>query len=199
YSRNSAGKILIDANGFPVVDPDQGIVGDPNPDWLAGLNNTLRYKQFGLSFFFDMKKGGDLENGSDSYNFFYGVAKATENRAPIIVDGVNASDGKPNTKAVSAQAYWQSRQYESIIQDGTYIKLRNVSISYELKPALLAHTPFKSASLSVTGRNLWIYSPHFTGADPEVSSYGSNNASQGIYAFSTPTSRSFNFSLKCSF
>ena len=64
---------------------------------------------------------------------------------------------------------------------------------------MLSKTPFKSATLAVTGRNLWIYSPHFTGGDPEVGSYGSNNASQGIYAFSTPTARSVNFSLKFGF
>jgi len=199
YSRNDKGQVLIDANGFPVVDPDQGIVGNANPDWLAGLNNTFRYRQFSLSFFFDMKKGGDIENGVDSYGLFYGTSKATENRAPIVVDGVNQLDGKVNTKAVDPQAYWQTRQYESIIQDGTYIKLRNASIGYELKPALLVKTPFKSASFFVTGRNLWIHSPHFTGADPEVGSYGSSNGVQGIYAFSTPTSRSFSFSLKLGF
>ncbi len=199
YSRNTSGQLLVDANGFPVVDPNQGIVGNPNPDWLAGLNNVLRYKQFSLSFFFDMKKGGDVENDVDSYGNFYGTSKATENRAPIIVNGISVTDGKPNTIAVAPQAYWQSRQYESIIQDGTYIKLRNLGVSWNLKAAALAHTPFKSASFSVTGRNLWIYSPHFTGADPEVGSYGSTNGAQGIYAFSTPTSRSVVFSLKFGF
>lgn len=199
YSRNDKGQLLIDANGFPVVDPNQGIVGNVNPDWLAGLNNTLRYGQFSLSFFFDMKKGGDIENGVDSYGFFYGTSKATENRAPITVEGVSVVDGKPNKIAVDAQTYWQTRQYESIIQDGTYIKLRNASISYELKPAALTRTPFKTAVFSITGRNLWIYSPHFTGADPEVGSYGSANGVQGVYAFSTPTSRSFNFSVKLGF
>ena len=100
---------------------------------------------------------------------------------------------------VDAQTYYQTRQYESTIQDGTYIKLRNVSLSYFLPASFLAKTPFKSASLAVAGRNLWIYSPHFTGADPEVSSYGTGNSSQGIYSFSTPTARSVNFSLKFSF
>ncbi|TKK65308.1 SusC/RagA family TonB-linked outer membrane protein [Ilyomonas limi] len=198
YQRTADGQLLIDANGLPVVG-DQGIVGNATPDWLAGLENTLRYKQFTLSFFFDMKQGGDIENGVDSYGLFYGSSKQTENREPIVVPGISEVDNKQNTVAVDAQAYWQSRQYESIIQDGTYIKLRNVNLSYNVKPSALNKTPFKAASITLSGRNLWIYSPHFTGADPEVSSYGSGNAAQGIYAFSTPTARSFFVSLKLSF
>lgn len=198
YQRTEDGQLLIDENGLPVVG-DQGIVGDATPDWLAGLENTVTYKQFALSFFFDMKMHGDIENGVDSYGFFYGSSKATENRAPIVVPGISVVDNKPNTVAVDAQTYWQSRQYESIIQDGTYIKLRNVTLTYNFKPTVLARTPFKAAAIVLSGRNLWIYSPHFTGADPEVSSYGSGNAAQGVYAFSTPTSRSLSVSLKISF
>jgi len=198
YKRTN-GQLLIDANGLPVVDDQQGIVGNATPDWLAGLENTVRYKQFALSFFFDIKKGGDVENDVESAAFFYGTAKVTQNRGPLVIPGISEVDGKANTVAVNAQTYWQSRQFESSIQDGTYIKLRNVTLSYNVKPSALTRTPFKSAMVLLSGRNLWIYSPHFTGADPEVSSYGSGNSVQSVYAFSTPTSRSFNVSLKLSF
>jgi TonB-linked SusC/RagA family outer membrane protein len=199
YQRTDKGEMIIGANGMPVIAPEQGIVGNVNPDWLGGLNNTFRYKQLSLSFFFDVKKGGDVQNDVESAAFFYGTAKVTEKRGPLVIKGISEVDNKPNTVAVDAQAYYQSRQYESTIEDGTYIKLRNVSLAYDLKSKFLQHTFFKSALVSVTGRNLWIYSPHFTGADPEVSSYGTANGDQGIYAFSTPTSRSFNFSLKLGF
>ncbi|MBV4357546.1 SusC/RagA family TonB-linked outer membrane protein [Pinibacter aurantiacus] len=198
YKRTADGQLLIDANGLPVVG-DQGVVGNATPDWLAGLENTFRYKQFALSFFFDMKKGGDVQNDVDSYGFFYGTAKATADRNPIVVKGISEVDNKPNTVAVNAQTYWQSRQYESTIQDGTYLKLRNVALTYNVNPKALAHSWVKGVSLTASGRNLWIYSPHFTGADPEVSSYGNNNSAQAIYAFSTPTSRSFLFSVKLNF
>jgi TonB-linked SusC/RagA family outer membrane protein len=199
YKRNASGQMLIDDAGLPVVDSEQGVVGDANPDWTGGISNSFRYKQFSLSFFFDVKMHGDVQNDVESVAFFYGTAKVTENREPFVVSGVNATTGAPNTVKVKAQTYYQSRQYESSIQDGTYIKLRNVSFAYQLSPSVIQKTPFKNASLTVTGRNLWIYSPHFTGADPEVSSYGSANGVQGIYAFSTPTARSFNLSLKLGF
>jgi hypothetical protein len=199
YQRNPQGQLLIDANGYPLVDTVQGIVGNVNPDWLAGITNTLRYKQFSLAFLFDMKKGGAVENDVEAGGFFYGVAKVTENRGPQTISGISVVTGKENTVAVPAQTYYQSRQYESTIQDGTYIKLRTISLTYDIRPAVLGKTPIKTASLSVTGRNLWIYAPHFTGGDPEVSSYGSANGNQGIYSYSTPTSRSLNFTLKLSF
>ena len=198
YARNEDGKLLV-TDGLPYAD-GQGIVGDANPDWLAGINNSFRYKQFTLEFFFDMKKGGDVWNGVDSYGDFYGTSKETENREPIILDAINTADNKPNTVAIRAQDYYRNnRLYEAFIQDGTYIKLRNASLSYQVNPALLSKTFIKGASITVTGRNLWIYSPHFTGADPEVSSWGTGNGDVGVYAFSTPTSRSINFSVKLNF
>jgi len=184
---------------MPLVASTQGVVGDPNPDWLAGMTNNIRYKQLSLSFFFDYKKGGDVANEVEGLAFFYGTAKVTENRQPFVVKGISVVDGKPNKVIVDAQAYYTTRQYESSIQDGTYLKLRNVTLTYDIKPSLLGKTPIKAASLSVSGRNLWIYAPHFTGGDPEAGSYGSGNGVQGIYSFSTPTSRSFNVTLRCSF
>lgn len=200
FARNEKGQMLIDDNGLPVRG-DDGVIGNILPDWLAGVNNTLRYGQFSLSFFFDMKKGGDIENNVDGYGYFYGTPKVTENREDRIIPGVKQSDGKPNDIKVQAEDYYRRINgiTEAVIQDGTYIKLRNVTFSYDFNRDLLKSTPFKAASLSVTGRNLWIYSPHFTGADPEVSSFGSSSGSQGIYSFSTPTSRSINISLKVSF
>ena len=198
YARNAEGKLLTDDSGLPFAADEQGIVGDINPDWMAGIVNNFKYKQLSLSFSFDMKKGGDIQNNVDGYGYFYGTPKVTEDRGPRIVDGVNATTGQPNTISVSGQAYYQRANsvLESVIQDGTYVKLRNVSLGYNVKPAWLKKTPFKGLGFQVTGRNLWIYAPHFTGGDPEVSSFGSSNGAQGIYSFSTPTSRSIDFSLK---
>ncbi|MDR3697874.1 SusC/RagA family TonB-linked outer membrane protein [Mucilaginibacter sp.] len=198
YARNAQGKLLIDDSGLPYADDNQGIIGNTNPDWTGGITNSFRYKQFSLSFFFDVKKGGDIQNNVDGYGYFYGTPKVTENRGPRVVPGISESTGLPNTVSVTGQSYYQRINgiTESVIQDGSYIKLRNASIGYTLNPGWLKGSPFKAINFSVTGRNLWIYAPHFTGGDPEVSSFGSSNGAQGIYSFSTPTSRSIDFSLK---
>lgn len=198
YARNAQGTMLVSDTGLPIVN-DQGIVGDPNPDFLAGINNSFRFKNWTLNFFFDMKKGGDVQNDVEAAGYFNGTSKITENRDNLVVPGVYASSGLPNTTSVTAQSYYQTLQYETFIQDGTYVKLRQLGLSYALNSKLLKRTPFSAASFSVTGRNLWIYSPHFTGADPEVNSYGTANGVQGIYSFSTPTSRSIDFAVRLSF
>jgi TonB-linked SusC/RagA family outer membrane protein len=199
YARDSAtGQMLIDAGGLPLLDSKQGVLGNISPDWLAGLTNNLSYGPFSLSFFFDMKKGGVTENNVDGYGYFYGTPKVTEDRGMRVVPGISVTDGKANTVPVGGQDYYRRINgiTESVIQDATYLKLRNVSIGYVLPAKLIERTPLKSASLTITGRNLWIHSPHFTGGDPENNSFGSSNGSLGMYSFSTPTPRSVNISLK---
>ncbi|HEX6430859.1 MAG TPA: TonB-dependent receptor, partial [Niastella sp.] len=199
YARDSAtGQLLIEADGLPFLDSKPGILGNISPDWLAGLTNNLSYGPFTLSFFFDMKKGGVTENNVDGYGYFYGTPKVTEDRGMRVVPGISTTDGKANTVPVGGQDYYRrvTGILESVIQDATYVKLRNVSIGYVLPAKLMEKTPLKSASLTITGRNLWIHSPHFTGGDPENNSFGSSNGSLGMYSFSTPTPRSVNISLK---
>jgi len=198
YARNPEGKLLTGDDGLPFQADEQGIIGNINPDYMAGIVNNFKYKQFTFSFAFDVKKGGDIQNNVDGYGYFYGTPKVTENREPRIVEGINVNTGQPNAVSVTGQAYYQrvNSVLESVIQDGTYVKLRNASIGYSFSPNWIKKTGFKNLSLNVTGRNLWIYAPHFTGGDPEVSSFGSSNGSQGIYSFSTPTSRSIDFTLK---
>jgi hypothetical protein len=199
FARDSAtGKLMINENGLPFAADDQGILGTISPDWLGGLTNNLSYGPLSLSFFFDVRKGGVTENNVDGYGYFYGTPKVTEDRDVRVVDGISTIDGKANTIAAKGQDYWRAMSgvVESVIQDATYIKLRNVSIGYVLPSKLIEKTPLKSASLTITGRNLWIHSPHFTGGDPETNSFGSSNGSLGIYSYSTPTARSFNISLK---
>lgn len=200
YSRNTDGRVLIDANGLPIVGPLQKI-GNIQPDWLAGVTNTLHYGAWSLSFFFDVIKGGDILNSDDRYGYFYGTPKVTENREDRVVQGISTVDNKENTKSVRAVLYYQRLNliYESVVQDVSYVKLRNASLSYHFPKKILDKTPLGTASLSVTGRNLWIHAPHFTGSDPEVSSYGSSNGAQGTYGFSLPTSRSYNITLNVTF
>lgn len=201
FKRDPQGRLLIDADGLPFKDDTQGILGNISPDWTAGITNTLTYTNWSFSFFFDMKEGGDIQNNVDGYGYFYGTPKVTENRQPRVVQGISVVDNKPNTVMVDGEDYYRRLNsiLEAVIQDGTFIKLRNVTLSYNFGSSLMSKTPFKSASIVVTGRNMFIYRPHFTGSDPEASSFGASNGSQGLYSFSTPTSRTIDLGLKLTF
>jgi TonB-linked SusC/RagA family outer membrane protein len=201
YERDSAThKILIDDNGLPLKDAQLGVIGNTNPDWTGGLSSNFTYHQFGLSIAFDMKKGGDLYNIDNHYNWFYGTPKVTENRGPRVVDGIRASDGKANSVAVSGQDYYRdiSQIDEPVVEDGTFIKFRTLGISYMISPKSLSKTFFKNIVVNLTGKNLWIYKPHYTGSDPETALGGSGNG-QGIVNNIVPTSRSFIAGLKVIF
>lgn len=201
YQRSADGQILIDNTGLPMYTSGSIVIGNTQPKYQAGMTNTLKYKNFTFSFFLDYKVGGQVLNSDDRYGFFYGTPKATESREDRVVEGIVASTGLPNTTVVTAENYYQRLNsiYEAAVQDATFLKLRYASIGYNLPQKMLLKTPFSTASFTVTGRNLFIYAPHFTGSDPEVSSNGTGTDQQGYYAATTPTSRSFNFSLNLTF
>lgn len=199
YARDSAGNVQVDDNGLPIVGAN-GIIGNNSPDFQLGFVNNFTYKGFTMGFVFDWKQGGDIYNLDNHYNWYYGTPKTTENRENRVIKGVYASNGKPNTTSITAQSYFQqvSNIDEAVIEKSTYIKLRSVNIGYNFGQSLLKGSPFKSISVNLSGNNLWIYKPHFTGSDPEVSLQGSGNG-QGVINFLTPTSRSFILGVRASF
>lgn len=86
FLRNEQGNMIIDDNpsssnyGYPLADPTQQVVGNPNPKFILGINNSLTHKQWNLSFLFDMRVGNDMWNGTQGALTFFGKSKNTENR-----------------------------------------------------------------------------------------------------------------------
>ena len=141
-------------------------------------------------------------NLDDNYMWFYGTSKVTEKYRDggfVVPNSVYASTGKENITEITAQDYWPaiSSITESNIEDGSYIKLRTLSLAYTLRE-ISAKIPFKSLTISVGGNNLWIYAPHYTSGDPEASVSGGGNG-QGVTNFQTPTTRSLIVGLKATF
>ncbi|TWW01811.1 SusC/RagA family TonB-linked outer membrane protein [Chitinophaga pinensis] len=202
YARTADGQLRINEAGLPYASGEFDVVGNITPDWIGGITNQFRYKQFNLSFFFDTKQGGDILNSDDGYGLYYGSSKQTEKREDRVVPGVSDANNAPNKQVVTGQAYFQqiSGITEAFIQNASYIKLRNVSLSYTFRKGATGRIPFKDASIVLTGRNLWIHKDKtFTGGDPEVNSWGAGNGGLGVYTFSAPTARSFDCTLKFTF
>lgn len=195
YIRNDKGQIVVDDDGIPLSTAENIQIGNTNPDFNAGFLNTLSFKNLSLSFLFDYKKGGDVVNLDGRYMWFYGTSKVTElgREKPFVVpNSVYQSDGKPNTTAITAQDYWPtlSNISEAYVEDGTYLKLRTVSLAYTFSGENLKKKLFKSVTISVGGNNLWIHAPNYTAGDPEANITGGSNG-QGITNFAAPTARSF--------
>lgn len=205
WLRNDKGQQLVDDDGYPINDNGTFDIGNIQPDWIGGLTNTFSYKGIDLSVTFDARIGGQVINFDEYYTTYYGTSKLTENRdGTTIIKGVRQSDGKENTTPIKTdQDYWQfvySTADESLIQDASFIKLRNVTLAYHLTPKLLKRTPFKAAMVSIAGRNLWIHhAKDYTGSDPELGTYGVGGNASGFYNYVTPSTRSFNATVKLTF
>ncbi|MCY7408877.1 MAG: SusC/RagA family TonB-linked outer membrane protein [Chitinophagales bacterium] len=210
WLRDGDGNILIDDAGYPVQDDQVGVIGDINPDWIAGLNTTVSWKGISVYALLDIRQGGDIWNGTKGALTFFGRSDLTSNRGDsTIFQGYNYTtdaDGNIVTEAPNAtyalldQSWYQglgsgfNGPAEQFVEDGSYIKLKELSITYSINPKALSKTPIYGLDISFIGRNLWL-NTDYTGVDPETSLTGANN-SQGMDYFNMPGTRSYGVSLK---
>ncbi|MBT9483414.1 SusC/RagA family TonB-linked outer membrane protein [Sediminibacterium sp.] len=207
---------MVFSNGRPVRTTERIKLGNYNPDWLAGINNTFTYKNFKLGFLFDVRMGGQVYSHTQTVGREGGIIVETlEGRADgydltkpgngVIGNGVMVVNGQfvPNDVKRTARewhtAYTGGRAIaEGVMYDASFVKLRELQIGFNFPTQVLKNTPFKSATLSFVGRNLALWSnvPH---VDPEVMSYTGGTALPGIEYMSIPSSRSYGVNLSLKF
>lgn len=201
WKRNDAGQLIIGANGLPLKEAAEGYIGNPYPDWTAGVRNTFSYKGFKLFALLDIREGGDLWGGTVARLNRIGKMKATEKRSEFyVIDGVKA-DGSNNDIKITPNAYFA--QYlgdgggasESAIFSGGWIRLREVTLTYTLPHIAKV---LRNAEIYVTGRNLWLKT-NYPGVDPETSLTGAGSNIGGFDYFNMPGSRSYIVGLRTSF
>ncbi|MCV6630528.1 MAG: SusC/RagA family TonB-linked outer membrane protein [Flavobacteriaceae bacterium] len=200
------GKILYE-NGLPVRSSELVKLGNYNPDFMVGIQNSFRYKNFNLGILFDWRQGGEIHSRTVAIGGTTGMLDFTaEGRETGIVgDGVRA-DGNggyvPNDVNVAASAYYSStysRGNEAVpIYDATYVKLRELKLTYNFPSSIIDKTPLQAASFSLVGRNLalWTENDH---VDPETFSFSGNTIVQGLEDMATPSAKSIGFSLNVQF
>ena len=214
------GKIVVDANtGFPVVNPDKADIGSSQRDFTMGLVNSFSYKNWQFSFSLDYRKGGYFYSSTADITMFSGNAAITtyNGRKPFVipnsVNQVPGTDNKPEyveNKTVIAESVFDSYFYTNNnkplaypmrLIDKSFLKLRDVTLSYTL-PAKWA-TPIHASNLmlSVYGRNFILWLPKSNAyIDPEVSNLGNDLQSEfGEYSPTGPTTVQYGISLKANF
>ena len=197
YARDDAGNIMLDDNGLP-MQGEFGVLGLGVHDVTAGLTNTLSYKNFTLSFLLDMKTGGDIYSGTNARAYSTGLHQNTlegrETGSITLADG-GTTQLDPN----DVQDYWGrvSSITEEFVFDASFVKLRQLTLTYQLPKSLIQNSPFSGASLSFVGRNLALISSNVDNIDPEAT-YNNGNA-QGLEWFGVPQTRTFGFDLNLSF
>ena len=219
------GTDYIYTNGQRTVDQKTGkylisgtsdnIIGNVTPDWIGGIRNKFTYKNVSMSFLIDTQKGGDIF----SLDMYYGLAnglypetaKGNSRETGVINAGVapngtiNAvstvnSNNLPSTGpgAYSNNYGYLAAPAKAFIYDASYVKLREVSISYNFPKRMFERTFVNAATLNLVGSNLWIISKNLPYADPE-SGLSSGNKSRGYSVGSLPTTRDIGFNLTFKF
>jgi TonB-linked SusC/RagA family outer membrane protein len=210
------GEKVVGANGRYLQSATSNeTIGNMNPKWTGGINNSFKYKDFNLSFLIDVRKGGSVFSLDQYYGLATGLYEETaglnelgnESRLPIsegggiLNQGVYA-DGTPNTTRVTNEEFgsygYRRLPSAAFVYDAGYIKLREVIIGYSLPKTFISKLgPVKGIDLSLIGRNLWIIHKNLPNADPEDGlSFGNV---QGYQVGSYPSVRNYTFNLKVRF
>lgn len=205
---------FANTNRDDIIDEeDMTVIGNANPDFYGGLNNTVKYKQWDFSLFFAFSYGGEVLNATKLTNTKtatsnYSVLSLADSRHRwMTVDDTGASVTEPARLAAlnagkTVACIYDMEQGDKYIhswavEDASFLRLSNVSIGYTFPRQLIRKASLQSLRLYATGSNLFVWTP-YTGFDPEVSTMG-NGLTPGVDYGAYPRSRSFVFGLNITF
>jgi hypothetical protein len=196
---------IIGNDGYYAPDPEDGIIGDPNPDWITNITNSISYKNFTFNFQLDYTHGGDICSATIYTLLGRGLITETLNREnTFILPGVDRS-GNKNIIQINNSDYFFSNLLsgpdELQVYDASTVRLQEISLSYSLPKNILSKTPFGSVSFTASGYNLWydaINTPSGANFDPNTSGLGVGNGF-GFDYINGPSSKRYGFSAKFTF
>jgi TonB-linked SusC/RagA family outer membrane protein len=216
---NAQGQFIIDpATGYYKVTEDEQIVGNAERDFVMGFKNRLTYKNLVLSFGIDWKQGGDIYSYTKRLSHFTGngIETTYNDRNPFIipnsvievVDGSGAVTGySENTTPISFENvtdFWNPSNNPGIEQghviSKTFVRLRDISLTYNFGAELVKRIGFSNASFTVYGKNLVMWTPDENPyIDPELSTFGDGLLSEQGEFGANPSQRAYGASLKLTF
>lgn len=204
YSRDAKGQLIFQSNGLPLRTPTFMLFGSGLPKWTGGFLNTFNYKGISLSVLIDYKLGNKILSGTNFNAIRHGLHKRTlEGRETGFVTGhgVDQSGGN-NTAQAAVQTYWEhlrSQQIvESVIYNGGFWKLRQVTLGYDFTRLIPAKWPIKGLKLDFVANNVLILKKWVDNIDPETVGYGVDNMI-GLESPGVPSTRGFGFNLNVKF
>lgn len=209
--RDANGNRLITANGDYSISPEIGIIGDPNPLWFGSLISDVTWKGITFGFQWDYVHGGDTYSFTAATPVARGVAKELEDfdpRLPLIIPGVLESDGvTPNNIPMPPSQFFfgnsiiGSAAEDTGIFDSSRIRLREVSLSYNIPQSLISKLSIRTANISLVGNNMWfraINAPKFSKVDFDRTAFGTGNGA-GFDFLGGPSARRYGVNLRLTF
>jgi TonB-linked SusC/RagA family outer membrane protein len=218
FEKDPAGNIVYESNGFPKSDVFSRFIGNGDPDWTYGIENSFRYKRFTLRFLIDGRIGGLVYSSTNQKMWWGGTHPGTvnqfrddanEGKATYVAPGVVITSGEltydgdgnivsdtrkfaPNTKAVNYIDYMINTSNGANTNYNyyaeTFLKLREVNVTWQVPSKWINRTFFQDASVSFIGRNLLLFSK-LPNVDPDP----------GFDNLQTPSTRSIGFNVNLKF
>jgi hypothetical protein len=177
---NNDGK--FDANN------DRRIVGSANPDFTGGFTNNLKYKGFDLMVFFQFSYGNEQMN-MNRFFLEHGGTRSSNYSLSQLNRWQNAGDVTMIPK-INAANYASNLRPSRFMEDGSYMRLKNISLGYNLPASLLSKFKIPSARFYISAQNIWTIT-NYSGLDPELTGTASNSLTQGIEFFTMPQAKTF--------
>ncbi|KAA9347141.1 SusC/RagA family TonB-linked outer membrane protein [Larkinella humicola] len=197
-NRETGAPIFTDVNGDGKFDAnvDRKIVGNANPDFFGGITNTLSYKGFDLMFFFQYSYG----NMQLHWNRFFQEHGGTRNTNFMTsqLDRWQKPGDETMIPKMTAENYSGNLRPSRFLEDGSYMRLKNLSIGYSLPATLLSKIKLSSARVYVSGQNVLTFTK-YTGLDPELTGTAATNLTQGIEFYTMPQPRVYMAGINVSF
>jgi len=216
--RNADGQFLINENGDYSVSNDIQIIGNPNPKWLGSMINDVTWKGITFSFQWDYVQGGDVYSATATTGIGRGIAKELQSfdpTLPLILPGVkegdpdnpSPEDGQPNNIPQTTSGVFfnnsivGSNANDRGIFDGTRVRLREVSLGYNIPQSITSKLSIRNAHISLVGNNLWfraLNTPKYAHADFDRTSFGTANGA-GFDYLTGPSARRYGVNLRLTF
>jgi TonB-linked SusC/RagA family outer membrane protein len=188
YARDANGEIIRDERGIPSrgTNPDGSsskVLGDPNPDWFGSLINEFTYKNFALRVQLDAVQGFDVFNWNRRLldNVIFGGG-------PLVGEGLLGNVPKELGRV-------QANIFEEFVEDGSFVKLRELALSYSFRPK---GSSIQNIKISLIGRNL-ISWDDYSGWDPEINTPGQSNGVRGFDFAGVPIPRTYQLGVSVNF
>lgn len=220
-----AGAALLDKTGHYIRNNAEYLkVGNYNPDFTVGLNNTFSYKNLTLNFLLDWRKGGNfysyvvksLINSGLTDNTLVGRDAQSGGLPWVDSQGLKRNDGmiipgyiangdgtfSENKVIIAASDFYNNtynKYYERLTYSATFLKLREASLTYVFGKKALGKLPVSNLSISLIGRNLYTWTANGLGYDPETTMSVTEGFKLGVGHWTLPGTRSFGFKLSCNF
>ncbi len=206
FERTDDGEVIYEG-GLPKISSEQVVLGNITPEWTGGANFSLSWKNLSLYVLFDGKYGGDVHSMTYSWGRYAGTLSETlqGRETGIVGDGV-MSDGNggyvANDVVVPAKSFNQASYSNDIessaIFDATYIKLRQITLGYQIPYNLFSESAIEGIKFSLVGRNLALLYKRAPHIDPETG-FSSANGEQGQEFGQYPSARNIGFNINIQF